>query len=200
MSSARVPVLLLCTVVILLVVPVSAQEWMDCSQCDPWASYCEETCSYCANGNIDYCPKWAQVTTTCGEYQYACLREGCGPNWQISSYENVGTYGETTYGYGCEATNCGPSGCSGWDCGPMYGCEHHRVDRVVYHDVHECNVNSYFWNKPGCVDYVDATKPFERHWSPSAAPDCCDPFTCAEYPDPRCYYNDTFTCNHWHNC
>lgn len=102
------------------------------------------------------------------------------------SRRNVGTYGESVYGvmWGgmMPIATC--------------GCNHHRVDRVTERDYNQCNINSAYWERQFCDDWIDDFHPQEE-WSDDC-PDCCDPMVCP--PGRSCYYDYTFTCNHWHSC
>lgn len=167
----------------------TTQAQMRCDECDPYNSSCELECWWC-NG-MDHqdgsCRPEDVAYSTCGDYMGACLPYGCTPAWRTTSRVNVGTYGTTTYGWSCTW---------GSGCAPTFGCNHHRVDRVTETDINQCNISPSYRSRQFCDDWVDASKP-HKSWPP---PDCCDPFICMPYPDPRCFYDDTFTCNDWHSC
>ena len=159
--------------VLLLAAPRAAAQSF-CGSCDPYGS-CDISCWYCTelvDPQYGACPEYAYVETTCGDYMGACTPSNCTPYWVTSDRTNVGTYGETTYGFECDP----------WPyCYPTFGCEHHRVDRVTETDQNQCNTSEYYWERTYCHDYVDFTLPHR----PSNPPDCC------AYP---------FYCNDWHSC
>ena len=154
---------------VLVVIP-AAQAQMQCYQCDPYASSCEESCWYCQIDHIDneYCEQYNVVYSTCGEFRGACLN--CTPTWQETSRQNVGTYG------------------SSWWVPFTWGCDHHRVDLVTETDTSQCNANSAYWTRTTCDDWVDGWKQGPGH------PDCCDGFCGPYLPCPQ------FSCNHYHSC
>lgn len=155
---------------VLAIVP-AVQAQPSCYSCDPYSSSCEEPCWYCLIDYPDgYCDQFNVAYSNCGDFMGACVT--CTPTWQETSRQNVGTYGSTT-----------------WH--PFqFGCNHHRVDIVTESDTSECNINSNYWTRTTCDDWVDASK----SGTITIIPDCCDGF-CAPYvPCPQ------FTCNHRHEC
>lgn len=160
-----------CTIALLFIAG-GAQAQIDCDDCDPYYSWCSETCARCIRYGQDGCAEYGEFTT-CGESNLVnnCLRDGCTPSWQTTDRTSVGFYGETLYGWF-------------WRNGrwyPQWSCEHHTVDRVTQTDVNQCNLNSYWWTRQYCHDYVD----YQAPWNTSTIPDCC------AYPR---------YCNDWHSC
>lgn len=167
----------------LLLATPAARAQIQCDECDPQNSYCDDSCWYCVGDFPDYCPQDRVRSSTCGAYggyTSGCLQ--CAPNFVTQSRTNVGTYGEAQYG----VQYIYPSGFR-----PIYACDHHRVDWVQKHDVNQCNTNSAYWDVAYCDDYVDASKSWQTY-----SRDCCDGVADAGLPwaDPR------FTCNHYHSC
>jgi hypothetical protein len=165
---------LLFVFIALLFAGASAQAQMACQQCDPYGS-CDISCWDCTelvDPQYGYCPQWAYYETTCGEFLGACNQPYCTPYWVTTDWTNVGSYGETTYGFQCNP----------WPyCIPTLGCDHHLVDRITQTDTNECNTNSYYWERQFCYDYVDFSLPHTT----GSGPNCC------AYP----HY-----CNDWHSC
>lgn len=155
---------------VLALIP-AAQAQMECSQCDPQYSWCEESCWYCEVPHPDgYCDQWAVVNTTCGDYMGACLN--CNPTWSETGRTAVGTYGESHWSF--------------WD---GFSCSHHTVYRVTETDTSQCNESSYYWTRQFCDDDEDGWK-----WWNGNYVDCCDGYALPGVPD------SLFTCNGWHSC
>jgi hypothetical protein len=163
-------------------VAVPARAQMQCTECDPYNSSCDEPCWYCTLPSIDngYCDQNNVVQSTCGDQGLGnpgCVQENCTSNWVVTSEENRGTYGqpENTYHWNPNYI--------------MYACSHHRVDWVTEEDTNQCNQNSGYWTRNDCIEYVDAWK------GPStSAQDCCNEHDIYFNPDM------TFSCNHYHAC
>lgn len=117
----------------------------DCfSECDPYNSYCSQTCDVCVEFTIDLgCAQWE--SSTCGDHSAGCLADNCTPMWYESSRTNVGTY----------------------DGNSFSSCTHHMVDSVTLTDSHACNVNSSYRSYSYCDDYVDDYK------NNCCFPSCC---------------------------
>lgn len=160
----------------LLFVGTAAHAQGSCGDCDPYGP-CGVQCWYCAGPeHPDGLCGWQDVVyTTCDTAIGACTQFGCTPNWVTTSRVNVGTYGETTYGFSCSPL-----------CQPTFGCDHHRVDRVTQHDNNECNINSSFNDKTFCHDYVDVWRPHQT----GSIPNCCASLV----------YGPAYSCNNWHSC
>ena len=147
-----------------------AQAQIECSQCDPDYSFCDESCWWCrVPGPDGYCADVAY--STCGGMNAACLN--CDPTWsETGRVTGVGTYGESHWNF--------------WD---GFSCDHHRVDRVTQSDTSHCNQDSNRWTRQLCDDVVDGSK----YWDGDYV-DCCDGYGLPGVP------NSLFTCNHWHSC
>ena len=128
---------------------------MECSQCDPQSSFCDESCWYCDPPEIDYCPQQNVVNSTCGDYMGACLN--CYPTWSETARENRGSYGNGDFHW------------TYWEC------THHLVDWVTQTDTSQCNQSSYYWTRSFCDDHIDHSK------SGSTYQDCCDGWYCNGY-------------------
>ena len=137
----------------------SAQQ--ECNQCDPWNSYCSDPCAVCIQFGMDGCVLYDW--STCGDAWGACLDGTCSPNWVETSRTNVGTYDGRS-----------------WN-----GCTHHRVDSVTIEDANECNINSYFWTRTYCDDWIDDYKS-----------GCCYPSCCEGVGE----NNTQLECNGFHSC
>ena len=163
---------LLFAVAMMLLAGGSAQAQQNCALCDPYGM-CGVTCWTCSelvDPQYGACPEYAYSETTCDAYIGACNQWGCTPNWQETNRQNVGTYGESTWGF--------------WSWGGSwnwyFGCNHHRVDRVTDTDLNECNINEQYWERTYCDDWVD----WQGTPSTTHPPSCCT----------------VYTCNDWHSC
>ncbi len=173
-KSVRTFSLLALSLTALLLVAVDARAQLECDYCDPYASHCSDSCWYCARPGPDGCAPGYVRYTTCGDDRFLggnCLQNGCNPSFQTTSRVSVGFYGETLYGVE-------------WWGGywrPTWACAHHTVDRVTQHDFNQCNLNSYWWDKQFCDDYID----YQSNYYDDHIPNCC------AYPA---------YCNDWHSC
>lgn len=136
MSKSCRRTLLIFTFAALTFLGTSAYAQQDCSQCDPYHSYCSEPCDRCVWFTIDGCGQWE--SSTCGGNwgSAPCLRDNCTPNWQETGRVNRGTY----------------------DGNSWSGCTHHRVDSVTMTDQNSCNQNSSYYSYTFCQDWIDSTK------------------------------------------
>ncbi|HYC88491.1 MAG TPA: hypothetical protein VEO54_04700 [Thermoanaerobaculia bacterium] len=185
----RLPMVLMVAVGLFCAVPDAGAQGHCYEQCDPFYSSCDEMCYECMTDYQDYsCPPDKTIWTTCGDAVGACLQANCTPSWYDATRTNVGTYGESTRGVVWSSD------------GSMYGtcgCDHHRVDIVTQRDANQCNLNSSYWQRQYCDDWVDDFKPQQNSgWFD--CPDCCDPLICP--PGRPCYFDYTFTCNDYHSC
>ena len=156
----------------LLIVAGSAQAQIDCDDCNPYYSYCSETCVRCLRPSQDGCAEYDMEYMTCADILGAnCLQDNCYPSWQTTDRTSIGFYGETVYGWAWQ-------GGQWW---PTFACKHHTVDRVTVSDVNECNLNPYWQSYQYCDDWVDYHSPYYT----THIPDCC------AYPA---------YCNDWHSC
>lgn len=102
--------------------------------CDPYNTYCSETCDRCTHQGIDGCDAW--TSSTCGDEAGGCLAENCTPNWVLQSDVVQGTY-----------DGRGPT-----------GCNHHSMHWITITDTHYCNVNEYFYTHSYCQDVIDGSR------------------------------------------
>lgn len=148
----------------LLAVAGTAQAQIDCNDCNPYTSYCNDTCNICLRPGIDDCAEYDPNYSTCADFLGEnCLQEGCTPNWQETEVVAVGTYGESLQGW--------------WNGWPRFACEHHTVYRVTESDLNECNLNPYWHSAQHCEDVTDYTSP----WYTDHQPGCCTPYTCNDW-------------------
>lgn len=159
----------------MLLVAGAAEAQSNCALCDPYGMCGVDcwTCSVLVDPEWGVCPEWAYSETTCGDYLGACNQYGCTPDWEITERVNVGSYGESTFGFMCSIYP--------FYCFPTSGCSHHLVDRVTETDQNQCNISSYYWQRTYCDDYIDFAEPQQV----GPPPDCCD------FPQ---------YCNNWHSC
>src|SRR4051794_29385009 len=81
--------------------------------CDPYTSYCSQSCMKCTHQGIDDCDRWRE--STCGEERGACLNDSCTPSWSESRVTQ-GTY----------------------DGNGAFSCTHHTVQKVTETDTNHC--------------------------------------------------------------
>ena len=139
-----------CAVVVLLFAAApAAQAQMECSECNPQYSFCEEECWYCWPPHIDYCPQQNVHISTCGDRGgYGCLN--CNPTWSEASREYRGSYGNGDFHW------------TYWEC------THHVVEWVTVEDTSDCNENPAYNTYSYCDDRIDHSE------SGSGYQDCCD--------------------------
>jgi hypothetical protein len=145
--ECRRSLFLLLTVVALMFTFSAAAQ--DCSQCDPYANHCSDSCDKCTHQGIDGCDAWTE--STCGAVGSGgthgrCLADNCNPSWSETSRVTQGTYG----------------------IGEFWTCSHHAVQWVTITDANQCNLNSDYWQQHYCDDVIDGHKGW---WY---FPDCCD--------------------------
>lgn len=116
----------------------------ECNQCDPWQSYCGESCEVCTMFGMDGCIQWDY--STCGAQWSACLDDSCSPNWVEQSRRTDGTY----------------------DGRSLWGCNHHKVQWVTVTDTNQCNINSNFYTRSYCDNVIDDWK------NGCCYPSCCE--------------------------
>lgn len=163
--------LMLCTAALLLVAG-SAIAQIECGACDPYSSHCSDICYHCRPGEDPGMCQNAPQYSTCGNDRWLggnCLQSGCTTNFQEIDRVVVGTYGQSNW----TVIYIGGEWSIKWQC------EHHHVDRVTQHDMNQCNLNAYWWDRQFCDDVMD----FQSGWFDSQ-PECCNPLTC----------------NDWHSC
>ena len=122
----------------------SAATAQECTQCDPYNSYCSDYCDVCIQFGMDGCVQWAP--STCGQQWGACLQDSCSPNWVETSRVTQGTY----------------------DGRSLFGCNHHLVQWVTEEDTNDCNINSYFHTRSYCDNVIDDYK------NGCCYPSCCE--------------------------
>jgi hypothetical protein len=116
----------------------------DCdTYCNPYFTYCSDSCDKCIHQGIDGCDGW--TSSTCGDERGACLADNCTPNWSETYRSNVGTYDGVSFSH----------------------CNHHKVDSVTLTDSNHCNVNEYYYSYSYCDDYIDDYK------NNCCYPSCC---------------------------
>ncbi len=166
----KVRILLFCTLGLLFAGYASAD--IDCNMCDPYGNYCTDSCYICHHPGQDPGQCGSYTHTTCGDDRVMggnCLQSGCVTNFQESSRVTVGIYGESKWNAYYDGQ---------WHI--TFGCERHNVDRVTEHDLNQCNLNPYWWDRQSCQDVTV----FFLGWY-QTEPDCC-----AYYP----------LCNGYHSC
>jgi hypothetical protein len=137
MSRSCRKTLLVFTFAALTFLGSGAYAQQDCSQCDPYFSYCSEPCDICLVFTGEGCGQYQ--SSTCGGGPFGsgpCLQDNCTPNYQETNRVNVGTY----------------------DGNSWSGCTHHRVDSVTMTDQNSCNRNSSYYSYTVCEDWIDSTK------------------------------------------
>lgn len=150
MSRIEKLVLTAAVAVLLFVVVPSAQAQIECNECDPQYSYCEEECWYCFPLHPDgYCPQQNVHYSTCGvRGGYGCLN--CEPDFQETSRVYKGSYGNGDFHW------------TYWEC------THHVVELVTMTDQYSCNENPAYNSYTYCDDTIDHSE------SGSGYQDCCD--------------------------
>lgn len=158
------PLLLALPLAVLFALGAEAQG--TCSECDPYASSCDQPCTRCRGFRVDGgCI--TEIESTCGAFAAsACIPDGCTPNFVEVARENRGTYGN----------------------GSMFSCSHHAVDWVTREDTNHCNNNSNYWTISTCEDYLDL--PGKEGWFP----DCCNGYAPGGAYDPRYTCNHYHSC------
>ena len=118
-----------------LIVVASGAHAGECStDCNPYLSYCNQSCDRCIQYGFDGCVQW--VPSTCGDEWGACLEDNCAPNWVETSRITQGTY----------------------DGRSLRRCNHHVVQKVTLTDYNQCNRNPSFYSYWYCDDVIDDWK------------------------------------------
>jgi len=131
---------------ILLMFAVSASAQQMCDECDPYNSYCSDTCLRCHGFTQDGgCLSYTY--STCGGTfgNGPCIPDDCTPSWSETSRVTQGTY----------------------DGNSWFDCDHHSVQWVTLYDANQCNRDSDFWTQHYCDNVIDGHKS-------GYSPDCCD--------------------------